>query len=34
MYSIPFHLAMDFIEDHIINNGFIKDELKETLLES
>ncbi len=32
MYSISFHQAMDFIEDHIINNGFINDELKMSLL--
>ena len=34
MKSIPFGAAMDFIEDHIINNGFIPEEMKLTLLNS
>mmetsp|Transcript_2115 Transcript_2115/g.1998 ORF Transcript_2115/g.1998 Transcript_2115/m.1998 type:complete len:84 (+) Transcript_2115:809-1060(+) len=34
MRSLPFSQAMDFIEDHIINNGFIGDELKMGLLNS
>lgn len=34
MKELTFSQAMDFIEDHIVHNGFISDELKLNLLNS
>ena len=34
MYSLPFSQAMDFIEDHIINNNSIQNDIKLSFLNS